>query len=99
MKKIKITHKLDFSFLYLAGTPVDKQVPNTVYNDFIAISYLPQEYVFLYPVIRNRRIWLLTKKINWTTFFVSFLLCSFYITGLREKKENGPLWNKCMVSV
>lgn len=67
-KKIKITHNLDFWFLQslkrkicldqLAGTPIGQasSVPNTAFNDLIAVSYLTREYVFLYPVIRNRRI-------------------------------------------
>lgn len=67
-RNIKITHKLDFWFLLslkrkfrfdqLAGIPVDQasSIPNTLFNDLIAMSYLTQEYVFFAPIIRNRRI-------------------------------------------
>lgn len=32
----------------------------------------------------------MTKERNQTTLFISFVLCSFDISGLKDKKENGP---------
>jgi len=67
-KKVKITDKLDFWLLWslkrricfdqLAASPIGQasSILNTVFSDLIARSYLTQEYVFLCPIIRNRRI-------------------------------------------
>lgn len=60
-EEIKTTLKVGLGFLQcfkicfeqLAGTPVGQasSIPNTVFNDLIAVSYIAEEYVCLYPIL------------------------------------------------